>query len=248
MLFQSLSSSERSNGQSAADNALSPLEKRNLSLRIHIRDTIDRLQGHAMRIEHAGAQHRKKRVEVYLEKERIKQVYEGFKQLGMWKINETFKSASNKIKERTAESFARRRIHFEYLKEHQKKRAVDTFDLMDASATPKPPPDDISDTVSLLQKKTGQKRVNTLGTPCPKDQKTIFSATVNTEYDFPRQQRKKDRAESVRSVALNIAGFPPQPQTKDGKFQCPYCLLEFRAREAEEKGRWRWVVLPFNVL
>ncbi|KAF8867424.1 hypothetical protein BDZ45DRAFT_734690 [Acephala macrosclerotiorum] len=111
--FKSLSSSEGSKGQSAAGDAASPWRKRNLALQRHIGDTIDRLHGHARRIERAGAKHRRERVEVYREKEGPKWVYEGFKKLAIWKANEEFKLASDTIKQRIAESFARRRIRFE---------------------------------------------------------------------------------------------------------------------------------------
>ncbi|KAF2689749.1 hypothetical protein K458DRAFT_330439 [Lentithecium fluviatile CBS 122367] len=237
--FQSLSSSDGSNAESGINNTKSPSDRRNLRLRAHIGDTIDRLQEQARRIEHAGAQHRRKRVEVYMQKDRPRQVYEGFQKLGMWKANDTFKLASEITKERTAESFARRRIRFEYLKEHQrKKRAVDMSDVRSTHPA------------QCLQLESGHAQVpqmhdkkeeliapGNLGAPYPEDMRTLFSATVNTKFDFTPESRRKERAESVRSIALANAGLPPPPRTYNGSFECPYCLLEFHAREAE-KSHW----------
>jgi len=217
---------------------MSPSEKRHLSLRSHIEDTIDRLQEHARHIERAGAQHRRERVEIYLQKERPKQVYEGFKKLGLWKANDTFKNATDEIKDRTAESFARRRIRFEYLKEHErKKRAVDSKDPRITRQYPQPDLGTIQN--AQTHGNIGQTTVvNSSSAPYPEDLQTIFSATVHTRLDFRSAPKRKERAESVRSVALANAGLPPPPQTHNGRFQCPYCLLGLRAKEAE-KSRWR---------
>lgn len=237
--FDSLSSSEGSQSRSATDDHSAPGQRRNLELRRHIGDTIDRLHGQARRIERAGAQHRRKRIEVFREKERAKQMYEGFVKLGIWKANEQFKSASNTIKERMAESFARRRIRFEYLKEHQKKRAVDMLILPDIGVAPLPEGNNAKDKALVEQKREATTTPNVSGTTTyPQDQRTLFSATVNTTYNLPPERSQKARAESVRSIALRHPGFPPPPQILDGKFECPYCLLEFRDREAEQ-GRWR---------
>ncbi|KAF1850331.1 uncharacterized protein K460DRAFT_272656, partial [Cucurbitaria berberidis CBS 394.84] len=236
--FEPLSSSEGSQLSSLTDNPLSPGQSRQIELRQHIGDTVDRLQGQTRRIERAGAQHRRKRIEVFREKERSQQMYEGFEKLGLWKANEEFKLASKIMKERIAESFARRRIRFEYLKEHQKKRAVDMISSPDNNSVPPPQGcsrDNVETTVE--QKKEGPKKPIVSGATLPQDQRTLFSATVNTKYDLSTEGKKKARAESVRSIALRHPGFPPPPRTQNGRFQCPYCLLEFRDREAE-KGRW----------
>jgi hypothetical protein len=54
LYFKSLSSFEGSKGQSATGDVASPWRKQNLALRRHIGDTIDRLHGHARRIERAA--------------------------------------------------------------------------------------------------------------------------------------------------------------------------------------------------
>ncbi|CAO2658332.1 Nn.00g060550.m01.CDS01 [Neocucurbitaria sp. VM-36] len=235
--FESLSSSERSRLSSIIGISVEPGQGRRVELRQHISDTLDRLQGQARRIERAGAQHRRLRVEIYREKERPKYMYEGFKKLGMWKANNHFKSAPQIVKERMAESFARRRIRFEYLKEHQRKRAVDLPILPeDGSAAPPEATTSHTDTLAV-QKKETPKKLNISGVAYPQYQRTLFSETVNTRYDLPPERKREARAESVRSIALKHPEFPPPPQIVDGRFQCPYCLLEFRDREAEP-GRW----------
>jgi hypothetical protein len=238
--FQSLSSSEGSEAGNAALTGLAPSERRRLSLQSHIEDTIDRLQEQARRIERAAAQHRRERVEVYQNKERPRQVYEGFKKLGMWKANDTFAKASDELKDRMAESFARRRIRFEYLKEHQRKKR--TIDLVAGSQSiPLAVAQPHAYGVQKLHSSENTKSIaatNNSSAPYPKDLETIFSATVHTRLDFRVEPKKMERAESVKSIALANAGLPPPPTILNGRFQCPYCLLDFRAREAE-KGHWR---------
>jgi hypothetical protein len=223
----------------ATNEAMPPSEKRRLSLRSHTEDTIDRLQEQARRIERAGAQHRQERVKVYLQKERPRQVYDAFKKLGMWKATDTFAKASDEIKSRMAESFARRRMRFEYMKEHQrKKRVVDASNLRDTNSIY--PQLDLGNGPNA-QKFDSQEQApvpNNSSAPYPEDLQTIFSATVHTRLDFRPEPKKKERAESVRSIALVNTGIPPPPQTHNDRFQCPYCLIEFHAREAE-KSYWR---------
>ncbi|KAN0082027.1 hypothetical protein V8E54_003325 [Elaphomyces granulatus] len=233
--FKSLSSSEGSKEQSATGDVASPWRERNLALRRHIGDTIDRLHGHARRVECAGAKRRRERVEVYREKEGPKWAYEGFKKLATWKANEEFKLASDTIRQRFAESFARRRIRFEYLKEHQKKRAVDTG-VQEQNSPPEPQLKGGGGSASLVKKQEAQKRANTVRRRL-QDPHTICSATENTKLDRRPEPSWRERAESVASVELRHPGFPPPPKTCGGSFQCPFCRLEFRAREAES-DRW----------
>ncbi|KAM0520622.1 hypothetical protein ACHAPE_003019 [Trichoderma viride] len=69
--FVSLSSSEKSEAEAdgAIDDVPSASEKRHAALRTHIEDTIDRLHGHALQIDHAGAKHRREQIELYRQKE-----------------------------------------------------------------------------------------------------------------------------------------------------------------------------------
>ncbi|KAF1829668.1 hypothetical protein BDW02DRAFT_560658, partial [Decorospora gaudefroyi] len=235
--FDSLTSSEASHTAGKLEKTVTPEQKEKKQLRQHIGNTIDRLQGHAARIEHAGARHRRKRIEIYREKERPRQEYEGLKTLGMWKAQEEFKSASATIKERMAESFARRRSRFAYLREHQKKRAIDTTNLPVSSSVLLAQKDDDDEVTTVAPKKAAAKQSNVIAASFPQDQRTLFSATIATKFDLSSGPQTKERAESVRSIALRHPGFPPPPQTRNGRFQCPYCMLDFRDAEAAP-GRW----------
>ncbi|KAF6788995.1 Kinesin light chain 5 [Colletotrichum sojae] len=118
--FDSLPSFDCSESES-----ISAAKKRNGDLRQHIEDTIDRLHGHALQIDKAGAKHRQERIEIYRQKEGPKIAYDGFKKMATAKAKDQFPNASENFRERIAESFARRRIRFEYLEKHQKKRDID---------------------------------------------------------------------------------------------------------------------------
>lgn len=211
--------------------------KRKLQLRDHIEDTIDRLHGHERQIENSGAKHRKERVQLYRDKEGPSWAYEGYKQLATRKVNDEFKLASDTIKSRIADSFARRRIRFEYLERHQKKRAA-------VILAPKQNPV-LTRTVQPVQTQNsviGMPELPQVNLKLPlrrltMDQRTIYSATENTKLVMRPGPKPQERAESVASVALRHTGFPPPPKVTNGIFQCPYCRLEFRAREAE-KSRW----------
>lgn len=231
MSFESLSSSKPYDIQSIASNVALPDKNGNLALRKHVEDTIDRLHGHAKQIERAGAKHRRQRVEAYGKKEDPKWRYNAFKQIATRKADDEFKLASDTIKQRIAESFARRRIRFEYLKVHQKKRAVDTGSVLGGTLAPKPRLEIDDGLTPLAKEKETAKRDHHL------DQPTIYSATENTKLDLHPEPGQQERVESVASVALRHHEFPPPPNASGGSFQCPYCRLEFRALEAE-KNRW----------
>jgi hypothetical protein len=236
--FDSLTSSECSQPRKEVQGSVAQHTEREAKLRQHVGDTIERLHGQAKRIDLAGARHRQRRIEMYREKERPKQMYKGLKRLGDWKAKDQFGTASETVRERMAESFARRRIRFEYLKEHQKKRAIDMRNpiehhLVTESRTSVEPNE-----ASLTQTQGIPKNENVPSPNYAHDQRTLFSATVNTTYELPPEPRTRERAESVRSIALRHPSFPPPPQVKDGRFQCPYCLLEFRETEAAP-DRWR---------
>ncbi|KAF1941675.1 hypothetical protein EJ02DRAFT_434583 [Clathrospora elynae] len=172
--FQSLSSSEGSQMQKETERLIPPKQKREAEVRHHVGDTIDRLQAQARRIEPSEAQHRRKRVAVYRGKEKPEQIYDGLKKIRIWKANEQYQLASEKIKKRMAESFARRRIRFAYLQEHQIKRAIDVCGL----------PSDTSDSVAqegngkdeapAVHQKEAAKKPVASGSNYPQDQLTLF--------------------------------------------------------------------------
>lgn len=136
------------------------------------------------------------------------------------------------------ESFARRRIRFEYLAEHQKKRTVDMAIHQPQPSPARLPPGSKDPDKPTHVFKTQEADADTFSQRASYDQHTIYSATVNTKLDMQPQPRRQERAESVASVALRHPGFPPPPKLFGDSFQCPYCRLEFRAYEAG-KERWR---------
>lgn len=207
----------------AIENSLSAPEKRDAALRTHIEDTIDRLHGHALQIDRAGAKHRRERIEVYRQKEGPKWAYEAYKELANRAAKSYFPSASETFRQRMGHSFARRRIRFEYLAEHQKKRAAEV-----AIHQPQPSP------VKVPSAKGTDKPAHVFNTEdadadafsqrlSHDDQHTVYSATVNTKLDMQPRPRLQERAESVVSVALRHPGFPPPPKFYGDSFQCPYC-------------------------
>ncbi|KAH7176809.1 hypothetical protein EDB81DRAFT_50270 [Dactylonectria macrodidyma] len=230
--FDSLTSSDDSRMRDSTDD----VDKRKIKLRDHIEDTIDRLHGHERQIENSGAKHRQERVKLYCEKEGPSWAFNGYKELATRKANDEFKLASDTIKKRIAESFARRRIRFEYLERHQKKRAAVIVAPKPLPLAPQLAPADGS-SVAIKKPIVPEKPSNTPMRRILQDQRTIYSATENTKLVMRPGSKLPERAESVASVALRHIGFPPPPRVTDGVFQCPYCRLEFRAREAE-KARW----------
>jgi hypothetical protein len=150
----------------------------------------------------------------------------------MWKAKQQFESASAVTVDRMAESFARRKIRFAYLQGHQKKRALDSLDPPNRNPVSTVQENYGNAHSTSMQQKEAPKLSDFQGTRDAEDQKTLFSATFHTTYDLLPESKKKERAESVRSIALQHPGFPPPPETKDGRFQCRYCILEFRETEA----------------
>ncbi|KAF6809397.1 hypothetical protein CPLU01_15508 [Colletotrichum plurivorum] len=94
-------------------------------LQRHIEDTIDRLHGHALQINRAGAGHRRERVKLYPQKPEPGHAYKAYETLARLKAKDQFPKAEDELVSRMV-SFARRRTRFDYLKEHQKKRAVES--------------------------------------------------------------------------------------------------------------------------
>ncbi|KAL7919843.1 hypothetical protein ACQKWADRAFT_300213 [Trichoderma austrokoningii] len=235
--FTSLSSSDKSEEEGAINDAPSESEKLHAALRGHIEDTIDRLHGHALQIDRAGAKHRRERIELYRQKDGPKWAYEAYKELAKRAAKSYFPSASEAFRQRLGESFARRRIRFEYLAEHQKKRAINMVVHKPQPSLAKAPTGSIDPDKPTHVPKTHEANADAFSQRVSHDQYTVYSATVNTKLDMQPQPRRQERAESVASVALRHPGFPPPPRLYGDSFQCPYCRLEFRANEA---GKERW--------
>lgn len=231
----SLSSSD----ESEEEDASSASEKCNAALRRRIEETIDRLYGHALLIDYAGDKHRREQIELYRQKEGPKWAYEGYKRLANQAAKTYFPSASEAFRQRIGESFARRRIRFEYLAEHQKKRAFNTA-THQPQYSPAAVPSQSEDPDGVKYVSKSEETTSLSSQRVPQDQHTIYSATVNTKLEMQPQAKRQQRPESVASVALRHPGFPPPPQACDETdgFQCPYCRLQFSACEAR-KDRWR---------
>ncbi|KAK4074647.1 hypothetical protein Purlil1_12903 [Purpureocillium lilacinum] len=83
--FETLSSAEHSETSCALETPDQPLRKRKLALQAHIDDTINRLHGHALRIDDAGAGHRVRCAEFYQQREGLGGAYDGPKALALQK-------------------------------------------------------------------------------------------------------------------------------------------------------------------
>lgn len=239
--FDSLPSFERSKSEGVSDDEASA-KKRNDALRRHIEDTIDRLHGHALQIDKAGAKHRRERIEVYRQKEGPKVAYDGFKKIAIAKAKDEFPNTSEIFRERIAESFARRRIRFEYLEKHQKKRDIDVAireGNVPSGLETKPSAEGVGGSRDLLPQTGGPKQAVELGHQPQQYQNTVYSATEVTKLEVGPQMRveRPKQPESVASVALRHHEFPKPPQITGSSFRCPYCRVDFRDSEAQ-KARW----------
>ena len=235
----------------SSNDSSGPGRNPRLTLQAHIEDTIDRLYGHALQIEAAGANHRRKRVELYRQNPEVQAAYDGFRALALHVAKLKFKKASQPFLGRLAESFARRRIRLDYLDRHQKKRAIDTQRLVQVEdPTPAPEPQrnnpdrhDQPPGAAAEKSPLDLKRASGASSRL-QDERTAYSGTVETKLDPGPPQKRPEKAESVASVVLRKDDFPPPPPCPDGvSFQCPYCRLEFRAHEAK-MVHWRYVLAP----
>ncbi|KAF0320090.1 ankyrin repeat protein [Colletotrichum asianum] len=193
--------------------------KQTLMLRKHVEDT--------------------ERVKVYVEKDGPMFAYQGYKEIAYRRAKAQFPLASDILHQRMADSFARRRIRFDYLREHQKKRAVELSKIetkSTASRQAESAPVGHFPRVSTAKAEEPPKVAERHIEQQPKDQQTIYSATERTKLERP-VKRRPGRAKSVVSIALRHPGFPRPPRITSHSFQCPFCRLDFRAVEGE-KARW----------
>jgi hypothetical protein len=242
--FEVLSSSEESEKLSTNPTRGTQHRKAIDNLRQHVGDYVDRLSAHAHRIHRAGAEHRRHRIEKFLLKPGTQELYQSYIDVARSRANEVFEPASDTIKARVAESLARRRLRFEYLRLHQRKRAIGTLPPKDATQTIATIRESDTD-LQVVKNAAGSTSLPTDPAALPLDQKTLLSMTVDTRLqELPFQQERHEPAESVRSLAQRHTNFPEPPRIVQGRFRCPYCWLEFGESEAE-KRRWR-SVRPVN--
>ncbi|KAJ3549807.1 hypothetical protein NM208_g305 [Fusarium decemcellulare] len=241
--FDSLSSVRPLHEDAITRGSAKACNGKTLRLRMHIQDTIDRLHAHALRIERAGAQHRRERIEAYFQNEHEgRDAYERFLELADAKARIQFPKATKAFQHRIAESFARRRSKFDYLKAHQKKRAVQQGKSEDSETIhPNPEPQHKVDFPPLVNDPEPGAKASLPSQHAPHDQQTVVAATEVTRLEMGTLQRQRRKAESVASVTTRPE-LPPAPPVKGTTFECPYCRLEFRAEEAEN-DRWTEHVL-----
>ncbi len=239
--FQCLSSPEGSTDDEETSVA---------ALRKHVEDTLDRLHGLARQVQNAGAKDRRERIGHYRSKKGPSQVYNLLRRLALEKLQQGVKlpRASDAIKERIAESFARRRTRFAYLKARQTRRAVrPPADPSPEPVAAGPPNQEIDKRGHAGPAPAPHLAGGGAAAPAqdlaarPADGETLYTRTQNTKLQDTPEIRRIDRPESVASVTLRHTGFPKPPDVA-GKigFECPYCRLQFPAREADI-GRWRYV-------
>lgn len=235
--FDSLPSLDATNA-AARTEYVDPDDRVAIELRGHVEDTIVRLHGYALQIDRAAAKHRQERLKLYQQKDETKLDYDAYKTIGLFrgaKIH--FNSASEKIQERMADSLARRRVRFDYLERHQKKRA------RNLSQNQQPSLPIASNPMTVLQeRRPGTPSIRDQGVPTvpfpplgrpQKDQQTFYSETVNTKLEMGSVVRQQKRVESVISLAQEHPDFLPPPKVAGSSFRCPYCRLDFRASEAQ---------------
>lgn len=191
---------------------------------VAIQETIDRLHRLATIIRRSGKKHRQLRIERYLDKEKNREVYDRIKMLVFEKVDFSFPKASLALKERMAESVAKRRSRFSYIEKHQQKIAAPNHPLL----APQPP-------VVYKEASTLPQFVDQGIKQPPGGASTILSATEDTKLDQKQLRAvKEDHPESVASAYISQSGFPDPPKLRsiDTTFHCPYCCLECPIKEA----------------
>lgn len=222
------------------------------ALRRHVEDTLDRLHGLARQVQTAGAEDRQKRIDHYRTKPGPSQVYALLRRLASEKLQHgaEFRRASDAIKERMAESFARRRMRFIYMEARRARRGVGQFDPLPETATAVPPNQGTGRHGQAVRAPAptphlaSDDAVDPAQDPAagPEDRGTLYTMTENTKLRGTPEMRQIDKPETVASVTLRHRGFPKPPDiTTNGGFECPYCRLQFPAREADI-DRWRFVM------
>ncbi|KAK8924349.1 hypothetical protein VCV18_004768 [Metarhizium anisopliae] len=156
------------------------------------------------------------------------QVYELFKTMAREKAEHQFPRSPLWMQERIAESFARRRMRFEYLK-HQEKLACG----LHHESPPQPQNDATGTTLTTFPETDTQ--VNKPGsqntTPRAGNRGVILSATENTRLDTISSPRT---TESVASLTMGHHDLPYRPKLQEsGTYTCPYCFLVIPPTEAE---------------
>lgn len=234
--FDSLSSFDNNNTEARIEDAISG-NRVVIELKEHVEDTIVRLHGHALQIDRTAAKHRRERLKLYQQRDETKLDYEAYKRIGLLRGAKVhFDSASERLQERMADLLARRRVRFDYLEKHQRKRAYYMPNQQPRLSVASKPTAALQGTRSETSSSKNREPATNLSSPTGrqlKDQTSIYSTTVDTRLMMSSVVRQQKRSESVISVAQENPDFPPPPKIEGVSFHCPYCQLDFRASEAK---------------
>lgn len=234
--FDSLSSLDDTNAGIHTEDAISS-DRVAIELKEHVEDTIVRLHGYALQIDRAAAKHRQERLKLYQQRDETKLDYEAYKRIGLLRGAKVhFRSASEAFQERMADSLARRRVRFDYLEKHQRKRAYKPPNQQPGLVVASKPMAALQGQRSEMSRTPIQEAAAISPPPSGRpgqEQKTAYSATLNTKLEMGSVGRQQKRAESVISVAQEHPDFPAPPRIMGASFHCPYCRLDFRAAEAK---------------
>ncbi|MCJ1425603.1 hypothetical protein MMC29_003503 [Sticta canariensis] len=215
---------------------------------VAIQETIDRLNRLAAMIRRSGKKHRQLRIERYLDKPSNLEVHQRIKMLALWKVEYFFPQASEALRERMAESIAKRRSRFFYIKQHQRKTSTPNYpqpapqapvDYEEAHALPQSPDPD-NELPVLIRPQIFEPFVVS---------STILSGTEVTKLDQNLLRAiREDRPETVASAYLSLSGFPNPPKvcSTETSFLCPYCCLERPMKEARGELWKQHVIRDFE--
>lgn len=186
------------------------------------------------RLNEDGENDMQTRIERFKNKPGQNQVYELFKTMAREKVEHQFPRSPLWMQERIAESFARRRMRFEYLKHHQEKLACG----LHHESPPQPQNDPAGTTLTPFPETDTQvnKPDSRNTTPRAGNRSVILSATENTRLDTISSPRAQvfPSTESVASLTMRHDDIPYRPKLQESDtFTCPYCFLVIPSTEAE---------------
>ncbi|CZR67541.1 uncharacterized protein PAC_17440 [Phialocephala subalpina] len=217
--------------------------------RVAAQEIIDRLHRLSAIIRRSGAHHRQVRIKHFLEKRKNIEVHDMIKRLARQKVEFLFPKAESFLHERIAESIAKRRSRFLYIKQHQQK--VSTQNIHISPRIPKAMPAEVD--VEPIPNLPHPVEKRDLESPLIFGNSTVgqsvLSATVDTKLDLKRLRiARNERPETVISVSISQGGYPKPPKMPAGaiSFECLYCRLEYPAEEARESLWQQHLVKDFE--
>jgi hypothetical protein len=174
------------------------------------------------------------RLERYLQKKENSEVYNTFKRCATQRIDHLFPRASETLRGRAADSIAKRRSRISYNKHHQQKLStlnepphLQPLSMRRDETKPLPQPGPEASKIPAS--------LSTKILEADTEPSVNFSTTEVTKLVPERGQAGRNgHPESVASAYISQSGFPTPPKVLPGKisFVCPYCCLEYPAKEA----------------